>query len=193
MEQSNKSAKIQRDALTENRVETAIPVSYIEQQLMDLSVDNAWIVFAILNTLLAGHDAWQANSQPILAKLMGRMKQKEAFLTAMQSLEGVAEKPLRERMKQAVAAAFREGLCWSSRAWAVVYRVYQMKGYQGGYRDFVREVAEWGLKSDYKCNYDAVQKPVTQGILDGTPDKWKSQGAQGQAAKLAYALLKELG
>ena len=35
---------------------------------------------------------------------------------------------LSEKMKQAVLITCQQGLWWSSRAWAVVYRVWQMKG-----------------------------------------------------------------
>ncbi len=100
--------------------------------------------------------------------------------------------PTREAMIQAVEATEKEGLWWSSRSWAVVFRVYQMKGYKGSISEFVREVKAWGLKTDHECNYDAVQKPVASGILSGTPERWKANGAQGQTVKLAEALLREL-
>ena len=104
-----------------------------------------------------------------------------------------SELPSREALIQAVTATEKEGLWWSSRSWAVVYRVYQMKGYKGSISEFVREVEAWNLKTDYKCDYDAVRKPVASGILIGTPDRWKANGAQGQTVKLAEALLRELG
>lgn len=104
-----------------------------------------------------------------------------------------SELPTREALIQAVAATEKEGLWWSSRSWAVVYRVYQMKGYKGSISEFVREVKAWELKTDHECNYDAVQKPMASGVLSGAPDRWKANGAQGQAVKLAEALLKELG
>ncbi len=97
-----------------------------------------------------------------------------------------------EQMKRAVVATYRDGYWWSNRAWAVVYRVWQMKGYMRGYTQFVREVNEWELQIEFRCNYDAVQKPIAEGKLAGTPDKWVSQGAQGQAVRLAEALMKEL-
>ena len=100
--------------------------------------------------------------------------------------------PTREEMIQAVKATYRKGLWWSSRSWAVVYRVYQMKGYMSGFTQFAREVNEWGVSTGFECNYDAVQKPIVSGQLSGTPDKWVSQGAQKQAVKLAEALLEEL-
>lgn len=97
-----------------------------------------------------------------------------------------------DQLKQAVQTTFSQGLWWSSRSWAVVFRVWQMKGYNGSISEFVREVSGWKLKSDYECNYDAVQKPIASGVLSGLPERWKAQGAQGQAVKLAEALLEEL-
>lgn len=106
--------------------------------------------------------------------------------------EDIPKVPSTEEMIQAVKATFSQGLWWSNRSWAVVYRVWQMKGYFGSISDFVREVEGWKLKSDHDCSYDAVQKPIASGILSGMPERWKEQGAQGQAVKLALALLAEL-
>ena len=100
--------------------------------------------------------------------------------------------PTTGQMKQAVEATVTQGYWWASRAWAVVYRVWQMKGYMKSYADFAREVGEWGLKTGFECTYDAIQKPIAQGMFSGLPDKWTSQGAPGQAVKLAEALLDEL-
>ena len=36
-----------------------------------------------------------------------------------------------------------EGYWWASTAWAVAYRIYQMEGFTGSIRQFVREVQEW--------------------------------------------------
>ena len=100
--------------------------------------------------------------------------------------------PTTDRMKQAVEAVFKQGYCWSARAWAVVFRVYQIKGYNGSIKEFVREVEEWNIRTEHKCDYHAIQKPVSSGIYCGNPDRWKEQGAQGQAVKLAEALIEEL-
>lgn len=100
--------------------------------------------------------------------------------------------PTTDQMKQAVMATVAQGFWWSNRAWAVVYRVYQMKGYMNGYTQFAREVNEWGVNTGFECNYDAVQKPISTGMFSGLPEKWEGQGAQGQAVKLAFALLAEL-
>jgi hypothetical protein len=102
------------------------------------------------------------------------------------------DEPTAEDMKRAIMATYKDGYWWSNRAWAVVYRVWQMKGYMNGYTQFAREVNGWGLTMDFTCNYDAVQKVIATGVLNGTPDKWVSQGAQGQAVRLAEALMREL-
>ena len=106
--------------------------------------------------------------------------------------EDVAQMPSCEQMRRAVENTAQNGYWWSSRSWAVVYRVYQMKGYMAGISQFVREVQDWEVQTGFDCNYDAVQKPLAKGLLSGSPDKWVAQGAQGQAVKLAEALLEEL-
>ena len=100
--------------------------------------------------------------------------------------------PDSEQMSQAVVATVKQGLWWSNRSWAVVYRVYQMKGYMGGFSHFIRDVENWPVKTGFECNYDAVQKPITSGVLLGNPENWEAQGAPKQASLLAYALLEEL-
>ena len=102
--------------------------------------------------------------------------------------------PPSEAMARAVERTMAQGYWWASTAWAVVYRVYQIKGYTGGIRQFVREVKEWPFSDrlDYECNYDAVCKPIRSGRLAGTPDGWIKNGAMAQYAKLSMALLKEL-
>ena len=99
---------------------------------------------------------------------------------------------LSEKMKQAVLITCQQGLWWSSRSWAVVYRVWQLKGYKKGMSDFVREVEGWNLDVEFECLYDAIQKPVSKGIYAGTPDGWIDNGAPHQALKLARALLLNL-
>ena len=98
----------------------------------------------------------------------------------------------KKEMKRAVENSASKGYWWSSRSWAVVYRVYQMKGYMASISQFVREVKDWEVQIGFDCNYDAVQKPLAKGLLSGSPDKWVAQGAQGQAVKLAEALQEEL-
>ena len=102
--------------------------------------------------------------------------------------------PPPEAMARAVERTMAQGYWWASTAWAVVYRVYQMKGYTGGISQFVREVEEWPFSGrlNYECNYDAVCKPIRSGRLAGTPDGWIKNGATAQYAILGTALLKEL-
>ena len=97
-------------------------------------------------------------------------------------------------MARAVEQTMAQGYWWASTAWAVVYRVYQMKGYMGGIRQFVREVEGWPFSGrlNHECNYDAVCKPIRSGRLAGTPDSWIKNGATAQYVKLAMALMKEL-
>ena len=100
--------------------------------------------------------------------------------------------PSEEQMKQAVTKTMSQGLWWSSRSWAVVYRVYQMKGYMHSFAHFAREVKDWEIDTGYECNYDAIQKPISTGVYSGMPDKWEENGAQKQAVKLASSLLEIL-
>lgn len=100
--------------------------------------------------------------------------------------------PTRETMCQAVEAGVKAGLWWGNQSWAVVYRVYQMKGYTGGLSDFVREAQTWPLELAATCTYDAVQKPIAKGTMIGQPEKWLANGAPQQAVALAESLLTEV-
>jgi len=106
--------------------------------------------------------------------------------------EAANECPSQDQMKQAVMATMKQGFWWSNRSWAVVYRVYQLRGYRGSISQFIREVETWQLESTFTCNYDAVQKPLASGQLIGDPVKWELQGTQAQFVKLADALQEEL-
>ena len=106
--------------------------------------------------------------------------------------KGMSAEPTREEMIHAVKTTYQQGMWWSNRSWAVVYRVYQIKGYVKGFTDFVREVQGWDVKIGFECNYDAIQKPLAAGQLMGDPDSWERQGAQKQATALAKALLEIL-
>ena len=101
--------------------------------------------------------------------------------------------PPPEAMARAVERTMAQGYWWASTAWAVVYRVYQMKGYTGGISQFVREVEEWPWqrKPEYECTYDAVCKPIRSGKLTGMPDGWVMNGASSQYANLGQELLNE--
>ena len=100
--------------------------------------------------------------------------------------------PTKEMMCQAVAAAVRDGLWYGNQAWAVVYRVYQMKGYMGSMKDFTREVKDWPTGLAASCNYDAVQKPIAKGIMIGPLEKWVANGAPELVVELATTMLTEL-
>ncbi len=102
--------------------------------------------------------------------------------------------PPSEAMARAVEKTMAQGYWWASTAWAVVYRVYQMKGYGGDFSQFVKEVATWPRTRQWEmeCNFDAVQKPVSSGRLSGMPETWRANGAQEQTTKLAFALMEEL-
>jgi len=108
--------------------------------------------------------------------------------------KATSETPPPEAMVRAVEKTMAQGYWWASTAWAVVYRVYQMRGYGGGFSQFVKEVATWPRTRQWEmeCNFDAVQKPVSSGRLSGMPEMWRANGAQEQATKLAFALMEEL-
>lgn len=99
--------------------------------------------------------------------------------------------PTKEEMQKAVMTTYKQGYWWSGRSWAVVYRVWQMKGYMKSISDFVRDVTTWP-QVGYACTYDAVQKPIAKGLMIGTVDKWESNGANTQNIKLANALFAEI-
>lgn len=111
---------------------------------------------------------------------------------SMQTTDEPNGLPTREQMIQAVKATVKQGMWWSSRSWAVVYRVYQMKGYVRNYTNFVNEVKAWKVETGFECTYDAVQKPIAYGLYVGFPEKWENNGASKQAVKFALSLLKEL-
>lgn len=96
-------------------------------------------------------------------------------------------------LMKAVEQTVSKGLWWASTAWAVVYRVYQIEGYSGSIKQFVREVADWPFEHspEYECSYDAVCKPIRSGKLTGLPSTWVQNGAMAQYAILGEALLKE--
>ena len=96
-----------------------------------------------------------------------------------------------EVMATALEKTMEEGYWWASTAWAVVYRVYQMEGFTGSIRQFVREVKEWPWQKAlaFPCTYDSIQKPIVSGKLSGSIDKWKEDGAPEQMERLARRLL----
>lgn len=106
----------------------------------------------------------------------------------VKEIEGI---PSHERLCRAIEQTMEDGLWWASTAWAVVFRVYQMKGYMGSISQFVREVdeCEWKRSLAYQCSYDSVQKPIVSGKLSGNIEKWKEEGVMEQMIKLGMQLL----
>lgn len=104
------------------------------------------------------------------------------------------QRPVPEAVIRAIEKTASDGLWFASTSWAVVYRVCQIKGYKKGFSQFVRDVSTWPftIRLPYECNFDAIQKPMTSGKLDGMPDSWGSQGAHEQMVKLGKALMEGL-
>lgn len=102
------------------------------------------------------------------------------------------EMPSQKQFIKAVEVTAQRGMWWSSRSWAVAYRVYQMLGYPCSISQFIRDAVKWRINTGFECSYDAVQKPIAQGLLMGDTDKWEINGAKKQAVILGDALLEEL-
>lgn len=109
----------------------------------------------------------------------------------VEEVKGIEGIPSHDRLCRAIEQTMEDGLWWASTAWAVVFRVYQMKGYMGSISQFVREVdeCEWKRSLAYQCSYDSVQKPIVSGKLSGNIEKWKEEGVMEQMIKLGNALL----
>ena len=116
------------------------------------------------------------------------------FKTSYSAPPDYTQHPALEAVVRAIEKTAHKGLWFASTSWAVVYRVCQIKGYKKGFSQFVRDVSTWPftVKLPFECNFDAIQKPMTSGKLDGMPDSWGSQGAHEQMVKLGKALLEEL-
>lgn len=99
---------------------------------------------------------------------------------------------IREMMIQAVNESVRDGVWYGKPSWAVVYRVYQMKGYTDNMTQFVKEVKNWSIDVAKTITYDDVQKNTTNHHLHGPFDKWKETGAPLVAIELANTLLFKL-
>ncbi len=91
-------------------------------------------------------------------------------------------------------APIKDGHWWGNVSWSVVYRIYQMKGYQGTVSQFVRDVSQWPftMQIRYDCNDDAVGKPIRTGKISRSLDKWAEDGASSQFIILGEALMKAL-
>ena len=109
----------------------------------------------------------------------------------LQETTTTQEIPRQDVMTRAVEKTLESGYWWATTAWAVVYRIYQMKGYTGGIMQFVRDVKEWPWTKKLRipCTYDSVQKPIVSGKLARSIDKWKEDGASEQMVKLGQTLL----
>ena len=103
------------------------------------------------------------------------------------------ELPVTEAMVLAIEKTLKDGHWWGNVSWSVVYRIYQMKGYQGTISQFVRDVSQWPFTMPirYDCNDDAVGKPIRTGKISRSIDKWADDGASSQFVILGEALLKE--
>ena len=99
-----------------------------------------------------------------------------------------------EAMVWAVEKTIKDGHWWGNVSWSVVYRIYQMKGYQGTVSQFVRDVSQWPftMQIRYDCNDDAVGKPIRTGKISRNLDKWAEDGASSQFIILGEALMKAL-
>ena len=104
------------------------------------------------------------------------------------------ELPAPEAMVWAVEKTIKDGNWWGNVSWSVVYRIYQMKGYQGTVSQFVRDVSRWPftIHIRYDCNDDAVGKPIRTGKISRSLDKWVEDGASSQFVILGEALMKAL-
>ena len=103
-------------------------------------------------------------------------------------------KPTEESICHAVERAMAKGLWYASTAWAVAFRVYQLKGYNGSVSQFVRDVKNWPFKRipENWCTDDSISKPLRTGKLNGHPNTWKANGVQEQTAILGLFMMDEL-
>ena len=137
------------------------------------------------------------NSRPSVADPSPFPKVKGADSTATASppaLHKGGDLPAPEAMVWAVEKTIKDGHWWGNVSWSVVYRIYQMKGYQGTVSQFVRDVSQWPftMQIRYDCNDDAVGKPIRTGKISRSLDKWAEDGASSQFIILGEALMKAL-
>ena len=102
--------------------------------------------------------------------------------------------PETEALVKAVEATAKAGLWWGNTSWSVVFRVMQMMGYSGKISQFVKEVEQWPLDSgfQFRCNADAISKPLRSGKITRSLSHWHQDGAPKQYITLANALKNEL-
>ena len=100
----------------------------------------------------------------------------KSFNTNQREGESKSEIPPPEAMVWAVEKTIKDGHWWGNVSWSVVYRIYQMKGYQGTVSQFD----------------DAVGKPIRTGKISRSLDKWAEDGASSQFIILGKELMKAL-
>ena len=102
--------------------------------------------------------------------------------------------PTAEQMASAVETTLKAGLWWGNTAWSVVFRVMQMMGYKGSITQFIGIAENLALGKDfpYKCNMDAVSKPLRNGKISRDLDRWQEDGAPKKYIILASSLKEEL-
>lgn len=118
----------------------------------------------------------------------------EKMYTGSQPKSDSNVKPTEESICRAVERAMAEGLWYASTAWAVAFRIYQLKGYNGSVSQFVRDVKNWPFKRipENWCTDDSISKPLRTGKLSGYPNTWKANGVQEQTALLGLYIMDDL-
>ena len=183
------------EALNDNKEhsEQSSPIEILKQMMAELGLllqdrpQNGNIVINYYNSV--GQHIDSVNTQNINGPFPLGKESKEG---QKDWKEDVGKEDMPEAMSRAVEAAVREGLWANNQSWAVVYRVFQMRGYMGGMSEFVRQVKEWPLEMAATCSYDAVQKPIARGTMIGSTERWKAGGASKQDIALAEFLMKEI-
>jgi hypothetical protein len=102
--------------------------------------------------------------------------------------------PTAEQMASAVETTLKAGLWWGNTAWSVVFRVMQMMGYKGSITQFIGIAENLALGKDfpYKCNMDAISKPLRNGKISRDLERWQEDGAPKKYIILASSLKEEL-
>lgn len=101
--------------------------------------------------------------------------------------------PSAEQMASAVETTLKAGLWWGNTAWSVVFRVMQMMGYKGSITQFIEIVGNLAFSKvfPYKCNMDAISKPLRNGKMSRDLERWQEDGVPQKYIKLASTLKEE--
>jgi hypothetical protein len=101
--------------------------------------------------------------------------------------------PTAEQMASAVETTLKAGLWWGNTAWSVVFRVMQMMGYKGSITQFIDIVGNLAFSKEfpYKCNMDAISKPLRNGKMSRDLERWQEDGVPQKYIKLASTLKEE--